>query len=130
MKFKLTALSVFILLILLLFGCEDENFNKDTGQYALAINYQGTDLLELHFFIDDKDCGLLSALPQVNPTYVDDCKKLRRTENLTNVFLLKDVNPGKHVLTIKTPEGKFVNTLEFQMANRECVLQNVNITLN
>ncbi|MFN0254275.1 hypothetical protein [Pedobacter ureilyticus] len=130
MKFKLTTLSVIVLSILLLFGCEEEIFSKDTGQYALAINYQGTELLELHFFVDDKDCGLLSALPQVNPTYVDDCKKLKKAENLTNVFILKEVTPGKHVLTIKTPEGRLVNTLEFQMVNKECVLQNVNISLD
>lgn len=128
MKIKLTTLSVFVLSTLLFFSCEDENFSKDTGQYALAINYQGKELLELHFTIDDKDYGLVSALPQVNPTYVDDCKKLKNVANLTNIFLVKEMNPGKHVLKIKTREGQVINTLEFQISNRECVLQNVNIS--
>lgn len=130
MKFKLTTLSVFISSILLLFGCEEENFSKNAGQYALAISYQGQGVVELHFFIDDNDCGLLSAMPKVNPTYIDDCKKLKKAENLTNIFILKDVNPGKHVLKIKTPEGVVVNTLEFEMLDRECILQSVNIPLD
>lgn len=123
-------LSLFFLSVAFLSACEDENFNKDFGQYGLSINYDGDEPLELHFILDGEKVGLLLAKPKVNPTYLKDCKNLKKEEHLLNVFVLKQVTSGKHSLEIQTPEGVAVQTLEFEMMDRECVFQDTVISLS
>ncbi|SOD14459.1 hypothetical protein [Pedobacter xixiisoli] len=127
---KLTYLSLLFLLFAIISACEDENFNKDFGQYGLAINYDGNDPLELYFKLDGGEAGTLLVKPKANPTYVTDCKNLKKEDNLLNVFVLKEVTVGKHTLEIKTSEGVLIKTLEFEMINRECVFQDTILSFN
>lgn len=131
MSNKLNAsLLIFGIAISMLFACDKENINKKYGQYSLAISYSGKELLELHFMMDGNDCGTLAPISGALPTRVQDCSTLKKPENLTNVFVLKEITPGAHTLEIKTADGNLVKKLEFQMVNKECVFQDINIPLN
>ena len=124
------SLSLFLLAICLLFSCDKDNVNKKFGQYAVAVSYNGNDFLELHLVIDGKECGKFTPVPNVNPSYLQDCSELKKPDNLTNVFVLKQITPGGHTLEMKTADGKLVKTLAFQMQQKECVFQEINIELN
>ncbi len=117
-------------MVALLFSCDKGNLNKEFGQYAVAINYNGDDFIELHFLIDGKGCGKLAPVPKVNPSYVEDCKMLGKPDQLTNIFVLKEITVGKHSLEIKTNAGVVIKTLEFEMLDRECVFQETNIVFD
>lgn len=111
-------------------GCDKENVNREFGQYAVAVSYLGDDFLRLRFIIDGKECGNFVPVPKVNPSYVEDCSALRKPDNLTNVFVLKKIPIGRHELEIKTENGALVKKLEFEMINKECVFQNLEIELD
>lgn len=124
--------SLFVCLFSIFFflGCDKENINKEFGQYAVAISYTGNDFLQLRFVIDGKECGQFVPVPNVNPSYVEDCSVLSKPSNLTNVFVLKKIPVGKHELQIKTESGALVEKLQFEMINKECVFQNLAIELD
>lgn len=125
-----TPLILFFLSISLLFACDKENVNKEFGQYAVAITYSGNSFLRLYFVIDGKECGSFVPAPDVVPSYAEDCSSLKDPDNLTNVFVLKEVPVGEHTLEIRTAGGNVVKTLEFQMLNKECVFQDLDIEFN
>lgn len=118
------------LIILSFFSCDEENINKEFGQYAVAVTYGGNELLELHFVIDGKECGMLVPESNVNPTYVKDCSALKAPDNLTNVFVLKEIPIGAHVIEIKNSNDILLKTLTFEMIDKECVFQKVNLASN
>lgn len=121
---------VILLMVSLLFSCDRGNLNKEFGQYAVAINYNGDDFVELHFSIDGKGCGKLVPVPKVNPSYVEDCKMLGEPDQLTNIFVLQEIPVGKHLLEIKTDGGSVIKVLEFEMLDRECVFQEADIAFD
>jgi|GEM_PF-2864030 len=124
--------SIFSLLIALFFlsSCDKDNFNKKLGQYAVGLKYKGDANLKLHFLIDGKEIGTLKLVTTGRPSPVIDCKDLRKPENLINVFVIKDVAVGKHQLEIKTEAGILLETLEFNMFDKECVFQEIEVPLN
>lgn len=124
--------SIFTLLIalFLLSSCDKDNFNKKLGQYAIGLKYNGDATLNINFFIDGKESGALKVVNTVRPSPVNDCKDLKKPENLINVFVVKDVAIGKHQLEIKTNTGILLKTLEFNMSDKECVFQEYEIPLH
>ncbi|MGV3545771.1 MAG: hypothetical protein ACO1N4_01830 [Pedobacter sp.] len=131
MKKKINASLFLSLFSVLLFGsCDKENINKEFGQYAVAVSYLGNDFLQLHFLIDGKECGQFVPVPNINPSYVEDCSVLRKPDNLTNVFVLKKIPVGKHDVEIRTESGTLIKKLQFEMINKECVFQNLEIELD
>ena len=129
---KKVNVSLFLLFfaIFLFFSCDKENINKKLGQYAVSVNYTGREFLELQFEINGKACGNFAIVPAVNPSYIQDCSDLKKPDQLTNVFVLKDVVVGAHTLEIKTVSGRLLKKLDFQMVNKECIFQEVNIAIN
>lgn len=127
--FKKINASIFLLLIgfFLFSSCDKDNFNKKLGQYAIGIKYKGDANLNLHFFIDGNENGTLQVVATSRPSPVNDCKDLKRPETLINVFVAKDVAIGKHRLEIKTETGILLETLEFNMQDKECVFQDIHI---
>lgn len=123
---------VFLILafVFLFLSCDEENINKEFGQYAVAVTYSGNEFLQLHFVIDGEECGMFTPEPKVNPTYVRDCKDLKVPDNLTNVFVLKKIPAGGHIIEIKDSDGILLKTLSFEMINKECVFQNINLASN
>jgi hypothetical protein len=69
-------------------------------------------------------------VPNINPSYVEDCSVLRKPNNLTNVFVLKKIPVGKHDVEIRTESGTLIKKLQFEMINKECVFQNLEIELD
>lgn len=124
--------SIFPLLIalFLLPSCDKDNFNKKLGQYAIGLKYKGDAALNLQFFIDGKESGTLQVVTTGRPSPVNDCKDLKKPENLINVFVIKDVSVGKHQLEIKTDTGILLETLEFNMSDKECIFQEIEIPLH
>lgn len=123
---------VFLILVSVLsfLSCDKGNINKEFGQYAVAVTYSGNEFLQLHFVIDGEECGMFTPEPKVNPTYVKDCRDLKAPDNLTNVFVLKKIPAGGHVIEIKNSNGILLKTLAFEMINKECVFQDVNLASN
>lgn len=130
--FKKINASIFTLLIalFLLPSCDKDNFNKKLGQYAIGLKYKGDAALNLRFSIDGKESGTLQAVTTVRPSPVNDCKDLKKPEHLVNVFVIKDVAVGKHQLEIRTESGILLETLEFNMSDKECVFQEIEIPLH
>ena len=124
--------SIFTLLIalFLLPSCDKDNFNKKLGQYAIGLKYKGDSALNLRFFTDGKEIGTLQVVTTGRPSPVNDCKDLKKPENLVNVFVIKDVAVGKHQLEIRTDSGVLLETLEFNMFDKECVFQEIEIPLH
>lgn len=116
--------------ISLLLACDKDNVNKEFGQYAVSVTYSGNSFLRLHFVIDGKECGSLVPTPNVAPSYVEDCSSLKKPDNLTNVFVLEEVPVGEHTLEIRSDEGNVVEMLAFEMLDKECVFQDLNIAFN
>ncbi len=129
---KKITFSIFLLLIgLFLFpSCDKDNFNKKLGQYAIGLKYKGNVTLNLQFFIDGKESGTLQVVTTSRPSPINDCKDLKKPENLINVFVIKDVAVGKHQLEIKNSAGVLLETLQFNMSDRECVFQEYEIPLD
>lgn len=119
-----------LLSISLFSACDKENINKDLGQYAIAVTYNGTDSLELQFVIDGEVLGSFSPVPNVNPSYVGDCKDLKKPEELINVFVFKKIPIGLHQLEIKDKAGDLFKKLNFEMTDKECVFQEVSFSFN
>ncbi len=130
--FKKINASIFLLLIalFLLSSCDKDNFNKKLGQYAIVLKYKGDATLNLQFFIDGKESGTIQVVNTGRPSPVNDCKDLKKPENLINVFVIKEVTVGKHQLEIKTDSGILLETLEFNMFDKECVFQEIEIPLH
>ncbi|WAC40356.1 hypothetical protein [Pedobacter sp. SL55] len=124
-------LSLAFLFIPFLFSCDkEENLGAEFGQYAVAINYNGEDFLELHFSIDEEDCGMLAPVPNLNPTYLQNCDELKKTEQLINVFVLPEVAIGKHTLKVKTANGSVLKELAFEIGAKQCVFQQIDLSFN
>ncbi len=132
MNKKINAfLSLALLFIPFLFSCEkEENPGTEFGQYAVAVNYNGEDFLELHFSIDEEDCGTLAPVPNLTPTYLQNCDELKKPEQLINVFVLSKVAVGKHTLKVKTANGGFLKELEFEIGAKQCVFQQIDLSFN
>ena len=128
-KINVSLLSA-LFVLLLFFSCDKENINKEFGQYAVAVNYRGDEFKKLQFFIDGQDCGGLIPVPNVNASHVQDCRTLKKSKDLVNVFVERKVLTGKHVLEIKTEGGTLLKTLNFEMINRECVFQKIDLVVN
>ena len=79
------------------------------------------------FVIDGKECGTFVPAPNVPPSYVEDCSTLNKPDQLTNIFILKEISPGEHTVEIKTAEDELLKTLDFQMVDKECVFQELSI---
>lgn len=124
--------SVFLLFItiFLLSACDKDNLNKKLGQYAVSIKYKGDTAIPLHFFIDGKESGTVQVINTDRPSSVNDCKDLKKPENLVNVFVIKNVTVGKHQIEIKTDKGTLLENLEFNMFDKECVFQMIEIPLD
>lgn len=127
-KINVSLLSALFVLFLF-FSCDKENINKEFGQYALAVNYRGDEFKKLQFFIDRKEVGALMPVPNVNASHVQDCSSLKKSKDLVNVFVERKVLTGKHVLEIKTEGGTLLKTLNFEMLNKECVFQKIDISV-
>ena len=128
-KINVSLLSA-LFVLLLFFSCDKESINKEFGQYAVAVNYRGDEFKKLQFFIDGKECGELIPVPNVNASHVQDCRTLKKSKDLVNVFVERKVLTGKHVLEIKTEGGTLLKTLNFEMINRECVFQKIDLVVN
>lgn len=124
--------SIFLVLtaLFLLASCDKDNFNKKLGQYAIGLKYKGDAALKLQFSVDGKESGTLQVVNTNRPSPVSDCKDLKKPETLINVFVVKDVTVGKHQLEIKTETGILLETLEFNMLDKECVFQEIEIPLS
>lgn len=124
--------SIFLLLItLFLFSsCDKDNYNKKLGQYAVGVKYNGNKTISLRFFINGVESGLLELVSTNRPSPVNDCRDLKKPSELVNVFVVKGVPVGKHKLEIKTETGLLLETLEFNMLDKECVFQQIEIQSN
>ena len=124
--------SIFLLFIalFLLPSCDKDNFNKKLGQYAIGLKYKGDTALTLHFFIDGRESGTLQIMSTNRSSPINDCKDLKKPETLVNVFVAKNIAVGKHQLEIKTDSGTLLETLEFNMLDKECVFQEIHIPMN
>ena len=89
--FKKINASIFLLFIalFLLSSCDKDNFNKKLGQYAIVLKYKGDATLNLQFFIDGRESGTIQVVNTGRPSPVNDCKDLKKPENLINVFVIK-----------------------------------------
>ena len=123
-------LCLFFLMICLIFSCDKEELNKEFGKYSIAVNYKGTELLELHFVMDGEELGRFIPVSGVNPSYVTDCKTLTHPDELINVVVFNEIAKGKHTLEINTSDGRLVKVLEFEMLNSECVFQDTDISFD
>jgi hypothetical protein len=118
-----------ILLFLILFtSChKDETVKQSKGQYAVSITYHNKLSQELYFFVDGENVGTLTPAPYAKPSFVSNCGDLRNQDNLTNVFVVKGMDAGEHILEIKNKEGTLIETLSFDMLASGCVFQDVAI---
>jgi len=129
---KKISTSIFLLFIVLFLlpSCDKDNVNKKLGQYAIGLKYNGDATLKLQFLIDGKESGTLQVVTTSRPSPINDCKDLKKPENLVNVFVVKNVTIGKHQLEIMTETGILLKTLEFNMLGKECVFQEIEIPLD
>mgnify|MGYP003582506545 CR=1 FL=1 len=122
--------SIFLLSMVISFlsSCNKDNLNKKFGQYAIGVKYDGDGALNLRFFIEGKESGTLQVMAIDRPSPINDCKDLKNPQELINVFVVQNVAVGKHQLEIKTEAGRLVETLEFNMFDRECIFQEISIS--
>lgn len=114
--------------ISLILSCDKEALDKEFGKYSIAVSYNGSESLELHFVMDGAEIGKFVPISGANPSYVADCKSLADPDQLINIVVFDKVTKGQHKLEIKTSDGNLVKTLAFEMLNGECVFQDTSIS--
>lgn len=107
-------------------SCRKQELFEESAQYAVSVNYKAaidTKNLMLDVFVNNVFNGEISLMPNVPPTYLDDCDELSRAQVITNTFIVKGVKKGLHNIELKSKNGNIVKKLVFEVVNQDCVLQ-------